>query len=233
MDIYVFTTRTDHHYYFIKKILNTKKIKRIIYETESIRFNYNTKNPFSDKESNYEKKFFKISMNDKKKINQIPYIEISNINYMNLDFIDNKKDNLAIVFGCRKIHKKIYNKFNFGMLNIHRGLTQYYRGLDSEYWPIFFNEFDKLGTTIHKIDNNLDTGDIFYQNKLSLNKKNKIFHLKALTTQIAVDGIIKILDNFDLFKKNSKKQILIGKYYSAMRSSLKKKCFKILDNYLS
>ena len=57
--------------------------------------------------------------------------------------------------------KKIYNKFNFGMLNIHKGLTQYYRGLDSEYWPIFFNEFDKLGTTIHKIDNNLDTGDIF------------------------------------------------------------------------
>ena len=90
-----------------------------------------------------------------------------------------------------------------------------------------------MGTTIHKIDNNLDTGEIFYQNKLSLNKKNKIFHLKALTTQIAVDGIIKILDNFDLFKKNSKKKILIGKYYSAMRSSLKKKCFKILDNYLS
>ena len=233
MDIYVFTTRTDHHYYFIKKILNTKKIKRIIYETESIRFNYNTKNPFSDRENNFEKKFFKISMKDKKKINQIPYIEISNINYLNLDFIDNKKDNLAIVFGCRKIHKKIFNKFNFGMLNIHRGLTQYYRGLDSEYWPIFFNEFDKLGTTIHKIDNNLDTGDIFYQNKLSLNKKNKIFHLKALTTQIAVDGIIKILDNFDLFKKNSKKQISIGKYYSAMRSSFKKKCFKILDNYLS
>ena len=45
-------------------------------------------------------------MKDKKKINQIPYIEISNINYLNLDFIDNKKDNLQLYLDVERFTKK-------------------------------------------------------------------------------------------------------------------------------
>ena len=119
------------------------------------------------------------------------------------------------------------------MLNAHRGLTQYYRGLDSDYWPIYFNDFNNLGTTIHLIDDNLDTGDIFYQKKINLINETKVYQLKALTTNIAVKGFLNILDNYVLCKKNAQKLHDKGKYFSAMERVKKIACAKNLENYLS
>ena len=50
----------------------------------------------------------------------------------------------------------------------------------------FHNDFNNIGCTLHKIDDDLDTGDIIYQNKLDIKKVKHIYNLRALTTEIAI-----------------------------------------------
>ena len=233
MKIYVFTTKTLHHYFFLKKISEKLKIEKIFYKIDKIKFKFDTSNPYENYENQFETKYFNVTKSDIEKINQIQFEEINNINNLDLEFLHNQNNNLGIVFGCRKISKKLFSKFNLGMLNVHRGLTQYYRGLDSDYWPIYFNDFKNLGTTIHLIDENLDTGDILYQKKININNETKIYQLKALTTNIAVKGFLSILDNYSLSKKNAQKLNDKGKYFSAMERVKKIACEKNLANYLS
>lgn len=229
MNIFIFTTRTSHHYFFIKSISRRFKIRKIFYETKKTSFPYDTSKPFTESEYKFEYYKFNLRKNDIKNINKINYEEIDNINLLNLNFLNSKDNNLAIVFGCSKILPKVFSKFNFGMLNIHRGLTNYYRGLDSEYWPIYFKDFNKLGVTIHLINKNLDTGDVFFQEKILLEKKVKIYHLRALTTLIATKGIINIIKNYKYFKLNSKKLLIKGKYFSAISSKKLIRCNNLLN----
>ena len=81
------------------------------------------------------------------------------------------KPDLGVVFGTRKISKKIINLFKFGLINIHRGIVEKYRGLDSEYWALYHRDYKNIGITIHQVSEDLDTGKVIVQRKLKMKKK--------------------------------------------------------------
>ena len=66
-------------------------------------------------------------------------------------------------FGCSLLQSKIYKIPKNGCVNIHTGLVQYYRGVDSSFWAIHDERFDRIGTTLHYIDSSIDGGDIISQ----------------------------------------------------------------------
>ena len=65
------------------------------------------------------------------------------------------KPDLGVVFGTRKISTKIINLFKFGLINIHRGIVEKYRGLDSEYWALYHRDYKNIGITIHQVSEDL------------------------------------------------------------------------------
>lgn len=90
---------------------------------------------------------------------------------------------LIAVIGTRKLEEGIFGLAKFGAINMHSGILPYYRGADSEFWALYNGEKDKVGVSVHFIENGLDTGDIVLQaqqrvlpsdNHISLRKKNTI-----------------------------------------------------------
>ena len=71
---------------------------------------------------------------------------------------DSKKVDIGIVFGTGKLIPEVIDKFSGHLMNIHRGIPQKYRGLDSDLWAIYKNDFDNIGTTLHLVEPDLDTG---------------------------------------------------------------------------
>ena len=223
MNILVLSTISAHHTYFINKIDKLFKISQVIYETRSIEKDFETKSPFEDDEIEYEKKYYfnktKEKIRDTIKVSVID--DVNNIK--SIDLI--KKDfDVVIVFGCGIISSHIIKMFNSKLINVHRGIARKYRGLDSDLWAIYNNDFINIGTTIHFIDERLDTGDILFEKNITFESSDKIYHLRSKTTDLAIEGVLEYLKNMDLGNLNKKRQINIGKYFSAMPSSLKDEC---------
>ena len=110
----------------------------------------------------FEKKNFfqKCFINSKKE----KLIKLRNINSKSsLKILKKNQFDIGIVFGCRKIQQNVIKAFKYGLINIHRGVINKYRGLESDLWALFFKDFNNIGVCLHLIDYDLDTGDIIAQ----------------------------------------------------------------------
>ncbi len=224
------STDTDHHRYLIKKFEKENIFfDKIFFETTSVKPSFKTE-PFEKKNfNNFEKKFFK---NFSKKINFKKVTCVKNINNKSVyDYLRNKKPEICIVFGTRKIEKKIINLFkpNKFIINIHRGIMSRYRGLDSDLWAILENKKNFVGITIHEVEKKLDSGKVFFQKKLKI-KSYKIYQIRYYTTILAVKYLVLLIKNIFMKKNIYKKKIKLGKYYSFMPLELKKICKLKLQN---
>ena len=222
LKIIFLSTDTLHHRYIIKLFEEKKiEIEKYIFETTHVKPKFKVGPFLNIKTHMFEKKnFFKKYSN---KIDTTKIVKVKNINSINSErFLKKIKPDLAIVFGTRKIDKKIISKFKFGLINVHRGIIEKYRGLDSDFWAVYHKDFNNIGATIHKVDENLDTGNVIDQKKLNLNNI-KIYQLKFYTTILAGNMLVNILKKFTKehkFKfKNIKRN---GRYYSFMPLEIKK-----------
>jgi phosphoribosylglycinamide formyltransferase 1 len=111
-----------------------------------------------------EEDFFKkIVDNAEDKSNPInlKYGDINNQSY--IDKIIKSKPDLLIAYGCSIIKGELLNKFEGRFLNVHLGLSPYYRGSGTNYWPLVNNEPEYVGATFMYIDAGIDTGEIVHQ----------------------------------------------------------------------
>jgi len=232
-NILILTTDTFHHRYFINLITKKFSVKSILFEEKKIKNSSLYKNPFIKKQKVFEKKFF-----FKKKDVQISkYIKLFFCREINskdsYNFLKKNDADLGIVFGTSKISSKIIGLFKDGLINIHRGVISRYRGLDSDFWAIYHNDFKNIGVCVHKINKELDSGPIFESKKKKIKKKMKIYHLQAYTTNIATKIVIKLLRRYLKNRLVFNKQKKLGRYYSSMPTLLKILIKKKFDRYVA
>jgi methionyl-tRNA formyltransferase len=195
---------TPHHYYFINRIVSTFKefeFKAVFEQTEI------------KEDAQY---FHELSMWGEWIYGGLPIWsdEADNINRC-LGFVKEWKPDLGIVFGTRKIFKVVIDAFPDGLLNVHRGIIQKSRGLDSTYWAIYNNDFMNIGVTIHKVDEGLDTGSVVAQGRMMLTMDMFLPHLRLRETELATSLVIYALDDYLVWGKFSEvPQAAPGKYYS-------------------
>jgi folate-dependent phosphoribosylglycinamide formyltransferase PurN len=67
---------------------------------------------------------------------------------------------VALVFGTGILREPFLSAFEGRILNIHLGLSPYYRGAGTNFWPLVNREPEYVGATIHYLDAGIDTGPI-------------------------------------------------------------------------
>lgn len=70
---------------------------------------------------------------------------------------------LLLVFGTSLIRPPLLDIFAGRMINLHLGLSPYYRGTATNFYPLVNDEPEYVGATIHHIDAGIDSGDIIHQ----------------------------------------------------------------------
>lgn len=70
---------------------------------------------------------------------------------------------IVVVNGTRIISKKILQSTNAVFVNMHVGITPYYRGSHGGYWALRNKDAANFGTTIHVLDAGVDTGAVLKQ----------------------------------------------------------------------
>ena len=67
---------------------------------------------------------------------------------------------VVLVFGTGMLRQPLIDTFPGRILNIHLGLSPYYRGAGTNFWPLVNREPEYCGATIHFLDAGVDTGPI-------------------------------------------------------------------------
>ena len=67
---------------------------------------------------------------------------------------------VVLVFGTGILREPLLTTFAGRIINIHLGLSPYYRGSGTNFWPLVNGEPEYVGATIHYLDAGIDTGPI-------------------------------------------------------------------------
>lgn len=69
------------------------------------------------------------------------------------------------VFSTSLIKEELISKFERKMINLHAGLSPYYRGSGTNLFPFYNEELEYVGMTVHYINKGIDSGDILLQGR--------------------------------------------------------------------
>jgi len=67
---------------------------------------------------------------------------------------------VVLVFGTGLLREPLLDAFAGRIINLHLGLSPYYRGAGTNFWPLVNREPEYVGATIHYLDAGIDTGPI-------------------------------------------------------------------------
>ena len=99
------------------------------------------------------------------------------------------------------------------------GITPQYRGVHGGYWSLVCDDEKNFGVTIHKVDKGVDTGDIIYQDNITITKQDNFSTYPYIQIGVAIPLIKSALNdivnnNLRTFNKHNVKSNL---YYHPTR----------------
>jgi len=139
-------------YRLIKKIWKKGILRKKAYKTTD----YETIADFMKK----EKILFK-NVDDFKVTYGLPVVYCNDLNEsLVVEKLKKANPDIAIFTGGGLLREDILKNSGAGVLNCHMGVLPQYRGMDVIEWAILENNPQKVGMTIHFMDEGVDTGDL-------------------------------------------------------------------------
>ena len=102
---------------------------------------------------------------------------------------------IILVYGTSIIKGAILHKYDRKILNVHLGLSPYYRGSGTNYFPFVNNEPEFCGATYMYLDEGIDTGEIIHQIRPHILSTDS-FH------QMSNRFLIKVFETYVLIAEN-------------------------------
>ena len=177
------------------------------------------------------------------------YLETQNIHYLKTKYpfflVDNhnssetlkliKKLNISCALNAgtpRKLSKKFIKFFKNGVLNIHPGLLPYYRGCSAVEWAIYNN--DKVGNTIHFMDQEYDSGPIIKKQHYKFDKKMDYKSIRILVykkaSELAAKTLLKMQNGLLKISSAKIQDLKKARYWKPISKNLMEEVLRKLKN---
>ena len=134
-----------------------------------------------------------------KNIKLLPIL-FGDLNKCSLNFLSNfLNSDLYIVFGSSYIKGELVDFLvENKAINIHIGVSPYYRGTDCNFWALYDNNPHLVGATIHLLSKGLDNGSIIYHAMSNL--KSNHFDYTMSTVKSAFHSIADRIEDNSIFE---------------------------------
>jgi hypothetical protein len=111
------------------------------------------------------------------------------ISELNPDFL--------VAYGCSIVRDPLLSLFEDRILNVHLGLSPYYRGSGTNFWPLVNCEPEYVGATFMYMDEGIDTGEIIHQIRARVHPGDGPHQIGNRLILDMVFDYIDIIRNFD------------------------------------
>ena len=136
--------------------------------------------------------------NKKKNIKILPMLS-GDLNQCSMNLLsDFLKSDVYVVFGSSYIKGELVDFLvKQKAINIHAGVSPYYRGTDCNFWALYDDNPHLVGTTIHLLSKGLDSGPMLYHAMSNL--KSNPFEYTMSTVKSAFHSISERIKDGSIF----------------------------------
>ena len=209
MKITLFTSNKNRHNYLINLLSEVSKELFVVQECDTI-----LSVPGHYQASPIMKKYFENVINaqyqlfgnsyvnnKKKNIKILPMI-LGDLNQCSINLLsDFLKSDVYVVFGSSYIKGELVDfLIKQKAINIHAGVSPYYRGTACNFWALYDGNPHLVGSTIHLLSKGLDTGPMLYHAMSNL--KTNPFEYTMSTIKSAFHSIAERIKDNSIFKIN-------------------------------
>ena len=106
----------------------------------------------------------------------------------------------AFIFGVDIIHDRLMSVLPEYKMNLHLGLSPWFRGCATLFWPFYLLKPQYAGVTFHQISKSVDAGSIVHQ---SVPKMALETQFMTLVQNVCVTGSTRYKFNFKVLEKKS------------------------------
>tara|TARA_X000000950_G_C13917198_1_gene661597 strand:+ start:2100 stop:2909 length:810 start_codon:yes stop_codon:yes gene_type:complete len=171
LDILLITGSHPRHQFIARQLGKTGKLKNIICQKRESFIPQIPENIDDETKVLFELHFKKREASENKFFGKAswPDVEILEIekSQQNSDYVLKKintfKPNFLLSYGCGILSDEIIKAIDGEAWNIHGGLSPWYKGGITLFWPSYLLQPQMTGMTIHELTNKLDAGDIVHQ----------------------------------------------------------------------
>ena len=94
---------------------------------------------------------------------------------------------LIVLYGTSLVKPPLLDAYDGRIINLHLGLSPYYRGSGTNFWPLVYNEPECVGATIHLAVASVDAGAILAQLRPSAEVTDRAHELGTKTIMAGFD----------------------------------------------
>ena len=211
MKITLFTANQARHNYLINLLSSVATEINVVQESSTIfpgivPGHYpasDTIKEYFSKVINAQKELFGNSYisGTKKNLNLLP-LESGDLTRCSIEYLsDFLKSDIYVVFGSSYIKGELVDFLvNHKALNIHMGVSPYYRGTDCNFWALVDDNPHLVGATIHMLSKGLDSGPILYHALSEI--KDDPFVYTMSTVKSAFHSLAERIKNESIFKSS-------------------------------
>ena len=209
MKITLFTSNNNRHNYLINLLSEVSNELYVIQECGTIfpgivpghyQVSQTMKKYFENVNNAQSHLFGNSYVNNKKKNIKILPMLLGDLNQCSMDLLsDFLKSDVYIVFGSSYIKGELVDFLvKQKAINIHAGVSPYYRGTDCNFWALYDEKPHLAGTTIHLLSRGLDSGPMLYHAMSNL--KTNSFEYTMSTVKSAFHSIAERIKDGSIFK---------------------------------
>ena len=110
-----------------------------------------------------------------------------------LTFLESSGVDTVVVFGTNLIQAPLLERFTGRIVNLHLGLSPYYRGTGTNFYPLVNEEPQYVGATIHVIDAGIDSGPILAHARPEIVADDGPHTLGCKAIRVGIDMLLHVL----------------------------------------
>ena len=137
---------------------------------------------------------------------------------------------MIICYGSSLIKTRLINLFENKFLNVHLGISPYYRGSGTNVWPLINKEPEMVGATFMYIDSGIDTGRIIHQIRAKIFLGDSPHSIGNRLIKKMTFTFIKIIINYEFLEDARQPEKIKGKFYLAKEFN-SKSCKVLYENF--
>ena len=207
MRLVILTSNQLRHKYFINSLARNFNVVSVVMEEK--KRDYSKKGEGTPLDSEVKKYFNDRSLSEQSFFGQEEKVIVPPENIISIVGGDlNKKEVAATVkksqpdamavFGSSLLKEELIGILPPNrIINMHLGLSPYYRGSGTNFWPLYEEKPQYVGVTIHFIDIGIDSGDIIVQGRPNIEVSDTPHSIGNKIIAVGVDLVIKVLKHLD------------------------------------
>lgn len=114
-----------------------------------------------------------------------------------LGFLEGRNVDTVVVYGANLIKEPLLGRWPGRIINLHLGLSPYYRGTATNFYPLLNEEPEYVGATIHFIDAGIDTGPILKHARPTIEARDRPHTIGCKTILAGVEAMIVVLKRLE------------------------------------